>query len=350
MSSSLDNLFNDYNQCQAKYQSQFDYYHQMLNQILANWHAHKQGSMSASVGLYQFQLLCMPMVTEMNETNIKQEADALDIASALRQDITNAQSDYNNLLGVIQQNRTAASGQMAAQELAQAMDKLQQDLHYPGMTKIMGGTVGGGASAIANIQNFINDIKGQFFGNPEQYYTNIFAFSDHYQFSFRVVLNGMPITDIKGSIYGSLGAAQALLNKDLSFWRNNHRRTAFNFSKMRLTMVSVNYQIRKITMNTLAPAMHTVGHYAVTGRQSYPHIYSNLKSIMKITGGSNNTILQSVTSDFTSMNQSVSGISSQIQASMNYLNQSLQQYYSIYKSIFDSFSNYMNYIIQKSGG
>jgi hypothetical protein len=203
---------------------------------------------------------------------------------------------------------------MAAQELAQEMNKLQQDLHYPGMTKIMGGTVGGGASAIANIQNFINDIKGQFFGQGIDKFTrsvnNSPAYTE-YIFARVETPDGPMIT------YAIMTGHAKYSN----FYHGPSWRGGYQFNE-------------------------TYFHAGT----SYPHIYSNLKSIMKITGGSNNTILQSVTSDFTSMNQSVSGISSQIQASMNYLNQSLQQYYSIYKSIFDSFSNYMNYIIQKSGG
>lgn len=346
MSSSLDYLFDDYNACSQKYQSQFDYYHQMLDQILQAWHEHRQGNMSASVALYQFQLLCMPMVTEMNETSIKQEADALNIASVLRQDITTAQNDYNNLLALIQQNRSAASGQIAAKALAQAMDKLSQDLHHTGMTKIMGGASGGGASAIANIQNFINDIRGQFFGSQgnsiNQYtWVNGSYIASHYRYSYQIQYNGSvgPYIGHAGSFYGPSPFAKramqsAILSAEHQTGASGHFSTIF------------------ATLHSLPPLSNQHGfHWSrIQDQHSYPHIYSNLKSIMKISGGSNNTILQSVTSDFTSMNQSVSGISSQIQASMNYLNQSLQQYYSIYKSIFDSFSNYMNYIIQKSGG
>jgi hypothetical protein len=319
MSSSLDNLFQDYNNCEALYQQQVAYYKQQLEAILQAWHQHTHGSQSASLALYQFQLVCMPMVTEMNETSIKQEADALNISTALRQDITSAQNDYNSLVGLIQQGKSAASGMAVAKELASALAKVSQDLHHPGMTKIMGGTLDGGVSAIQNIQNYINDIRNQFFGGGVQRYTGVAHPSVAYTlFEFERMLS----PDSPFVTY----AVVTGYDKFSNFYHGP-------------SWQGGRWDEQIIYRNA----------YSLAPGASYPHMYSNLKSIMKITGGTNNTVLQAVTSDFTSMNQSVSGISSQIQAQMNYLNQSLQQYYSIYKSIFDSFSNYMSYIIQKSG-
>ena len=54
------------------------------------------------------------------------------------------------------------------------------------------------------------------------------------------------------------------------------------------------------------------------------------------------------TSSFNNLNQSVSGISSSIQAQMQYLNQNLQQYFGIYKSFFDSYSQLSSYIVNKT--
>jgi hypothetical protein len=52
-----------------------------------------------------------------------------------------------------------------------------------------------------------------------------------------------------------------------------------------------------------------------------------------------------ISSSFSGATQSVSGLSSSIQAQIQYLNQNLQQYFGIYKSFFDDYSNLSSYIV-----
>jgi phage-related protein len=55
-----------------------------------------------------------------------------------------------------------------------------------------------------------------------------------------------------------------------------------------------------------------------------------------------------ITNAFNDLNQSVSGISSSIQAQMQYLNQNLQQFFGIYKSFFDDYSQLSSYIVNRT--
>lgn len=55
-----------------------------------------------------------------------------------------------------------------------------------------------------------------------------------------------------------------------------------------------------------------------------------------------------ISTAFNNLNQSVSGMSTTTQTQMQYLQQNLQQFFAIYKSIFDDYSNLNSYIISKT--
>lgn len=74
------------------------------------------------------------------------------------------------------------------------------------------------------------------------------------------------------------------------------------------------------------------------------HLYSNIQK----QGGIMPPAFNNITTNFDNLNQSVSGISSTIQSQMQTLNQNLQQYFGIYKSFFDDFSQLNSYIISRS--
>lgn len=73
-------------------------------------------------------------------------------------------------------------------------------------------------------------------------------------------------------------------------------------------------------------------------------------SAYHVIGGPIPPFFNQVTTSFNNLNQSVSGISSSISTQMQYLQQSLQQYFAVYKNFFDDFSNLTSFILNKTGG
>jgi hypothetical protein len=203
-----------------------------IHDLLKAW---KEGKVSAQYAIFMFMLSCMPQIISSSESDIKIQADALNVATDVRQKITNAQNIYNKLVEAIK-NKDEANGKLYEKQLNEALDSLNQDLSTTGIDQVLT------EEGINSLKGFIDSLKTSG-GSPNFYQTLYNAYWDHNQ---------------------------------------------------------------------------------------------------------SNTVFQNITSDFTSMNQSVSGISSQIQAEMSYLNQAIQQYYSVYKSMMDSESNLSQYIIQHS--
>lgn len=85
--------------------------------------------------------------------------------------------------------------------------------------------------------------------------------------------------------------------------------------------------------------------------QTGKDIYSNLNKMMSGATKNGQTLPSSfnqITSNFNNLNQTVSGVSSYIQTQMQYLNQNLQQYFSVYNNFFSDFSSLNAYIVNKS--
>lgn len=89
----------------------------------------------------------------------------------------------------------------------------------------------------------------------------------------------------------------------------------------------------------------SIGH---TGSRIYSHMNWLMKQAPS-QGAGLPTQLNTVQSNINNMNQSVSGVSSYIQTQMNYLNQNLQQYLSVYSQFFSSYNTLNGYITSKSG-
>jgi hypothetical protein len=80
-------------------------------------------------------------------------------------------------------------------------------------------------------------------------------------------------------------------------------------------------------------------------------IYSNLKFLYQDATRAGQPVppeFTTITSNFNQLNQMISGVSSSIQMQMQYLNQNLQQFFGIYKSFFDDYSQLSSYVIQKT--
>lgn len=83
------------------------------------------------------------------------------------------------------------------------------------------------------------------------------------------------------------------------------------------------------------------------------YVYNELQQYYNqavLNGQSVPPIFNELNSNFTNLNQSVSGVSSYIQTQMQYLNQNLQQYFSIYGNFFQDYNTLNSYIVSKSVG
>ncbi len=228
--------------------------HQYETDLNSIMNAMKYQGMSPGLALWLFQTRCMPDATNSCEAQIKLEADALNVANCIRNDITNAQNDWNQVVALLGKPNNG-TGYINGTKMYFDLSKLEHDLHIPGMTKILGG------SNIQSLSGFIQTIKTNV--EPPPGWGG--AYYDIFNYCEGLYSQAIPIRPIPGTAPGPL-----------------------------------------------PPQFATV------------------------------------TQSFNSLNQSVSGISSSIQAQMQYLNQSLQQYFGIYKSFFDSYSQFSSYIINKT--
>ena len=247
----INSSINDWTNTNSYMDSINQQYETDLNSIMD---AMKYQGMSPGLALWLFQTRCMPDATNSCEAQIKLEADALNVANAIRNDVTNAQNDWNQVVAYLGKPNDG-TGYLNGVKMYQDLSKLENDLHIPGITKILGG------SNIQSLSGFIQTIKTNV--DPPAGYSSTIA----------------------NNIYD---------------------------------YIHYLYNQAAPTQSGATPAGPLPPQFAT------------------------------VTQSFNSLNQSVSGISSSIQAQMQYLNQSLQQYFGIYKSFFDSYSQFSSYIINKT--
>jgi hypothetical protein len=231
----------------------------------------------------------MPDATNSCETQMKLQAVSLNIANALRNDITNAQNDYNSMIQDIQ-NGNANAGQADGNKMWEDLQKIRKELALSGMTKIMG------ASNLKNIVGYVSSIEG----TP----------------------NGTKVTSIPTGISHAGGG----------HWTHVAKKNGISNYCI---WVWSNPGYTKFTNITLP----NVGLYSQ---------YASKYNAAVNQGQPPDQVFSLTTSSFNNLNQSVSGISSSIQAQMQYLNQNLQQYFGIYKSFFDSYSQLSSYIVNKT--
>jgi hypothetical protein len=132
-------------------------------ELLGLLDAIKSGKMSADHALWMFQLRCMPDATQGCEYQMQSESDALLAANAIRNQITQAQNDYNSALALAEgPNRAGhtASACQAAKNMYSALGAVSNLIHNFNLTKMMG------ASAVADIQGYIKNISNNINPNP----------------------------------------------------------------------------------------------------------------------------------------------------------------------------------------
>ena len=290
----LNSQINAYNSINNQYLEMNALYASDLKSLVA-W-MKQDPTHRAGEALWRFQMWVMPDATQSCEYHMALEADALNIANTIRNDITNAQNDYNNVENNIIGKNTAAA-KSAANQLSNDLKKLSQDLGAHGLTKIIGVT------GLSTLKNYLSNIKENIHGDMKQSRVSHYVTTGYTHISWTSVV---------------------VVGRD----------DYYTVHKSRLSP----YQKSGIThVKTSGPGgIYTYLNYVYSqatkaGSNSIPPAFSN------------------ITSGFNNLNQSVSGISSTIQAQMQYLNNNLQQFFGIFKSFFDDFSQLSSYITQKSG-
>lgn len=256
--------------------------------------------------LWLFQLDCMPLLTQSGECNMQLESDALNIANAIRSDVTSAQNAWNNFLNDLAEGNTAA-GKSAVKALQSALNQVSKDIHQPGMTKILG------SNGVKSISSFLSALKNATSGVPGNHMTNKATRVPETVWHSKVVWNtgmtkwftGLPKITTKG------GDA-------------HHTRWASGVTR-------ITKFIPTSVPNTAWSRLYSEFHKAVHSGGQLPPELSN------------------ITTTFNELSQSVSGVSSSIQTQMQYVNQNLQQLFGTYSSFFQDFSQLNSYIINQYG-
>lgn len=271
-------------------------YHKDVNSIYV---CMSQGSLSPANALWRFQTQALPIATQYFEYDGAIEAVAMGIANILRETITDAQSNFNSLVQKIEQG---VGGVTFANGLKSALQQLQADLKVSvdvdgkskGLTYILGGGV------IKNISQFVQNLL-----NPLS--------KPH-----TVVCYSLKTTTITYHLHTQVQSASG-----------KHVDTK-NYSW--------NLTVQETTKVTKSTDIVTEGFYTY-----FKSVYNNAVS----NGMPVSQIFSTFTSNFNNLNESVSGISSAIQAQMQYLNSNLQEYLGVYKNFFDDYANLSTYIVNK---
>lgn len=238
----------DWTNCQTEISCIDSQYQNELDLLIAQIKEHAAWVKGGKVGpeqgldpaqaLWMFQTQVAPLISENSEYQIKQEADALNIANDLRNTITSAQDDLNQIINDLNNKQ-----QPIDQQISDMINSLQ------------------------SLSSMIND-KG----------------------------------------------AQGIFGPDTTSSMNGFIST--------ITNVVGNPQSMQTFINNYQQAMSA-------GEPVPPEV-------------------NSLTTAFNNLNQSVSGMSSTIQTQMQYYQQNLQQFFAIYKSVFDDYSTLNSYIISKT--
>jgi hypothetical protein len=312
VTSSVGNItptINDWSNTQNNIHKVNEFYVNELNYALGLITSTLGSKTNPCLAFWIFQTQCLPATTQSSEYQMQLESDALDIATFIRNSITNAQNAYNTLISDIENgyiNNGAPPGTpnavTAAHELSTGLNQISSDLHIKNMTKILGG------SNLSTIEGFIQMIRSNAQGNVSSFNQTVW----HTLFTTTVCWNG------------GWSWADGVAKVTKGPGKNCH---TIHPPKGESAQV---VQVPGINNAGFLTYLEGIYQRSIANGQPLPGAFSN------------------ITSGFNGAVQSVSGISSNIQAQMQYLNQNLQQYFGIYKSIFDDYSNLTSYIVSKS--
>jgi hypothetical protein len=270
---------------------------------------HALGAISPSVALWVFQTQCMPTATNGMEYNLEEENAALQVANAIRSQVTGLQNIYNRIINDIEHNisgpstlshGTVVTGPKSlAQELEQDLKQFSTLLQNPSLAEIMG------SGNLSNLQGYLKDISLNFYGGNETQVT-------HWSTTQTVHSRFCQWVPHRGA------------------WDSTNRGHWTHWSRQHLSHTK-----------------HSANKNQWVG--IYTHLLDIYTSVTQ-NGGQVPSTFNSITSDFNNLNQSVSGVSSYIQTQMNYLNQNLQQFFSVYNNFFSDYNTLNSYIVSKTVG
>jgi hypothetical protein len=278
---------------------------------------HALGAISPSVALWVFQTQCMPTATNGMEYNLEEENAALQVANAIRSQVTGLQNIYNRIINDIEHNisgpSTLAHGTVVtgpkslAQELEQDLKQFSTLLQNPSLAEIMG------SGNLGDLQGYIKNIENLLKGQPglHQTVSNIFhsKITTYVCHRSRVSIFINPGTGRGWPVHIS--------------WVTTYKQTVHTTSHITHKWEEAGGPYS---------ALKSAYSQAVNAGQQVPGVFSD------------------VTSNFSNLNQSVSGVSSYIQTQMNYLNQNLQQFFSVYNNFFSDYNTLNSYIVSKTVG
>lgn len=283
-----------------------------------NTHGPGTPGISPSTALWLFQTQCMPTATNSMEYNLEQENDALSVSNSLRSLISGAQNTYNRVVNDIEngisQRQVLPHGSVITgpKSLGNALVAQLKNLsgilnNVPGLNLIMG------SANLADLQGYVNGLEHMLSGDP--IVEHIVSLHTH---------NGV-------THYNS-----ALITYTIYINPYNGRGTKVNYTVW--NRVSHNWQ----NISRICHSVQLAGGVYSKLRSAYSQAVNAGKQVPPV--------FSDVTSNFNNLNQSVSGVSSYIQTQMQYLNQNLQQYFSVYSNFFQDYNTLNSYIINKMTG
>jgi hypothetical protein len=297
-SQAINSSAKDWNNANSAFNSVVNEYKQEIQCLYKMSEAGNPG-----LALWLFQTQCMPMATQSCQYSMQKEADALNIANELRNAISNVQNAYNNVINDIE-NGNSGQGVQDAAALSNALKKLSGLVNNTDISQILS------KSNISTINGFIKTISGALYGPPA--------------WQHRQTVDTSPHQTLKHSVWQTWS------------WEPDGTGglTQYTYTTSR-------------SWNTMTthPVTKTICYYDNGG------IYDTLKSFYNEAVKNGQPVppqFTTITSNFNQLNQMISGVSSSIQMQMQYLNQNLQQFFGIYKSFFDDYSQLSSYVIQKT--
>lgn len=322
MTSSITRSIQNWSQDGLCYAHQAAHYHDWLENLVEQMHQYIQHSgttgISPTMAMYLFNLMCMPAATAGFQCNVAQESEALNVANSIRTQITNAQNLYNRIINDIENGTSGPTigpgGSTITGPKSLGQELLKDLKSFSGM---LGNTTGlkeiFGSDNLQDLQGYINNLEGMLQGPP----------------GWNQTVSSLPHCRVTTFVCH---------RSRVSIWINPYNGRGY---PEHISWVT--------TYHTVVHTTSRITHrwYDAGG------VYTHLRSLYKqgTSGGATlPTVFNNITSNFNSLNQSVSGVSSYIQTQVQFLNQNLQQYFSVYNNFFNDFNTLNSYIVSKSTG
>lgn len=320
MTGSISGAISGYKSAQNQYSAMALAYRSWLHSLYAGMvcymrDPHSSGGISPSMALWLFQTQLMPTATNGMEYNLEEENYALQAAGDIRTQTTGVQNTFNRIIHDIENNISTASigphgthitgPKSLANALSHQLQSLSHMLANPSLALIMG------SGNLNDLQGFVNGIERLLSGS-----------------------GGIQQT-VSTIIHSYLTTFVCHKSRVTIFFPPNGRGQPVHISWVTTynrTIHTTTHVTHEWTGGGAYAVLRRAYSQAATGGQGLPTVFSDIQG------------------NFNNMNQSVSGVSSYIQTQMQYLNQNLQQYFSVYSNFFSDYNTLNSYIVSKSIG